>query len=53
MLGDCLPAKHTITFAAPKRGFYRGSGPDITGQIHLVEIGLPLNIRENREKQQR
>ena len=53
ILGDCVPASHTITFAAPKTGFYQGSGPDITGHIHVVGIGLPRDIRENREKQQR
>lgn len=53
ILGDCVPASHTITFAAPKTGFYQGSGPDITGHIHVVEIGLPRDILENREKQQR
>ena len=53
ILGDCVPANHTITFAAPKTGFYQGSGPDITGHIHVVEIGLPRDILENREKQQR
>jgi hydroxyethylthiazole kinase-like uncharacterized protein yjeF len=52
ILGSCAPASHTITFAAAKTGFFRGRGPDITGQIHVVEIGLPASIREITEKQQ-
>tara|TARA_B100001750_G_scaffold211277_1_gene192405 strand:- start:1081 stop:1776 length:696 start_codon:yes stop_codon:yes gene_type:complete len=52
ILGNCAPASHTITFAAAKTGFFREQGPDITGRIHVVEIGLPANIREIAEKQQ-
>ena len=43
---------NTITFAAAKTGFFHEQGPDITGRIHVVEIGLPANIREIAEKQQ-
>lgn len=52
ILGNCVPADHTITFAAPKTGLYQGRGPDFTGRIHLVKIGIPQNIGENREKHQ-
>lgn len=52
VLGSCAAANHTITFAAAKTGFFQGSGPDITGQIHVVEIGLPPNILEIKENRQ-
>lgn len=52
ILGNCAAAEHTITFAAPKTGLYRGSGPDFTGRIHLVEIGIAQNILEKGKKQQ-
>ena len=52
ILGNCAPTSHTITFSAAKTGFFRERGPDITGQIHVVEIGLPANIREITEKRQ-
>tara|TARA_B100001013_G_scaffold225995_1_gene138431 strand:- start:469 stop:1173 length:705 start_codon:yes stop_codon:yes gene_type:complete len=52
ILGRCAAADHTITFAAPKTGLCQGSGPDFTGRLHVVKIGIPQNIRENQEKHQ-
>ncbi|MFP6739324.1 MAG: NAD(P)H-hydrate epimerase [Planctomycetota bacterium] len=48
--GRCAVADHTITFAAPKTGLCQGSGPDFTGRLHVVKIGIPQNILKNREK---
>ena len=44
--GAVLRARHTVTFAAAKRGFYAGAGPESTGKIHVVDIGIPRSIRE-------
>ena len=52
VLGKCAAADHTITFAAAKTGLCQGRGPDFTGRLHVVKIGIPQNIRENQEKHQ-
>jgi NAD(P)H-hydrate epimerase len=44
ILGEAVRARHTITFAAAKVGFCRGEGPGVTGQVHVVDIGLPREI---------
>jgi NAD(P)H-hydrate epimerase len=44
--GAVLPARHTITFAAAKRGFLAGVGPESTGKVHIVDIGIPRSIRD-------
>lgn len=44
ILGDSIRALHTITFAAPKVGFYGRSGPERCGAIHVVDIGIPREI---------
>jgi NAD(P)H-hydrate epimerase len=44
VLGDCVAARHTFSFAAAKLGFYRGSGPKLCGQVHVVDIGMPREI---------
>lgn len=45
ILGTCVEAHHTITFGTNKIGFYLGSGPDVTGQIHFVELPFPEHLR--------
>ena len=52
ILGSCAAADHTITFAAAKTGLCQGRGPDFTGRLHVVKIGIPQNICENGEKHQ-
>ena len=52
VLGSCAAADHTITFAAAKTGLCQGSGPDFTGRLHVVNIGIPKNICEKGEKHQ-
>ena len=44
VLGACLPAAATLTFAAPKLGFFRGAGPQLTGRIWALDIGLPRHL---------
>ena len=44
ILGTCLPASLTITFAARKSGFERASGPGATGRVQVVDIGIPREL---------
>ncbi len=37
-----LRADRTVTFAAPKVGMYLGRGPELCGEIDVVDIGLPV-----------
>lgn len=48
VLGTCLPAALTITFAARKSGFERASGPDATGRVEVVDIGIPRELWQGR-----
>jgi hydroxyethylthiazole kinase-like uncharacterized protein yjeF len=45
-LGDAIVARHTITFAAPKIGFYLAEGPAHCGRIHVVDVGIPREMWE-------
>lgn len=40
-----LPATTTVTFGAVKAGLVRGRGPDLAGEIHLVDLGLEPHLR--------
>lgn len=40
-LGCCVRADHTATFVARKRGFDRGQASDLTGTVHVLDIGVP------------
>jgi len=44
VLGRAVKAHLTATMVAPKVGFTRGAAPDHTGQIKVVDIGLPRAI---------
>lgn len=46
ILGDAVTARHTITFAAAKLGFYREEGPRLCGQVHVVDVGIPSEVWE-------
>jgi NAD(P)H-hydrate epimerase len=46
VLGEAVVARWTVTFAAPKLGFTQGLGPDHTGQVHVVDIGIPREVWE-------
>ncbi len=47
ILGFCVNASETVTFAAKKTGLLKNKGPQQAGEIHVVGIGLPdFVIRE-------
>jgi len=37
-------ADHTCTFVASKPGFYQADGPRLTGQIQVIDIGIPRRL---------
>ncbi len=40
--GAAIRADRTVTFAAPKLGFWKASGPELAGQIVVADIGFRL-----------
>ncbi len=40
VLGEPMAAAATVTFAALKPGLLVGAGPDLTGEVEVVDIGL-------------
>jgi len=46
VLGDCVRANRTATFALPKVGFIRAAGPEMTGDVTIVDISVPREILE-------
>ncbi len=44
VLGECVRATCTATFALPKIGFTRGSGPQVTGPVTVIDIGMPKEL---------
>ena len=44
ILGECVRADVTVTFAARKAGLGAGSGPAMAGWIVVAEIGIPREI---------
>jgi NAD(P)H-hydrate epimerase len=45
-LGSCIRAVHTATFVAPKQGFGAPGARTYTGQVHVVDIGVPRSLLE-------
>ncbi len=41
ILGRAVKADWTVTFAAPKTGFFQGEGPVHCGRLYLAGIGIP------------
>lgn len=41
VLGCCVKADQTVTFGLPKKGFFVGVGPRMTGSIVVKNIGYP------------
>jgi NAD(P)H-hydrate epimerase len=41
IMGVVIRAERTVTFVAPKSGFFRGAGPQYCGKIVVKNIGLP------------
>lgn len=44
VLGECVRATRTATFALPKVGFTRGSGPQMSGVVTVIDIGMPKKV---------
>ncbi|MCM8756612.1 MAG: NAD(P)H-hydrate epimerase [Candidatus Omnitrophica bacterium] len=42
ILGEAIKSTFTITFIAPKKGFFLNDGPNLCGKIHLTDIGIPI-----------
>jgi NAD(P)H-hydrate epimerase len=43
---NCIPADITVTMAAVKKGLLRFPAAEFVGELHMVEIGLPLDLPE-------
>ncbi len=46
VLGQAVKADYTVSFIAPKLGFYLNQGPSLCGQISIVDIGISRSILE-------
>lgn len=44
MLGACIKAAKTVTFALPKIGFTKNDGPLYTGKLITVDISIPKTL---------
>ncbi len=42
VLGTAVKADSTVTFGFPKKGFFMGDGPDLCGEVRVVDISLAL-----------
>ena len=43
-LGDCIRAAHTATFVARKPGFNAPDATAYTGEVHVIDIGVPRRL---------
>ena len=46
ILGAAVRAAVTATMVAPKAGFALGEGPRLTGEVRVVDIGVPPSVLE-------
>jgi NAD(P)H-hydrate epimerase len=46
-LGACVRASHTATFVARKVGFDAPGAAQLTGPVHIIDIGVPKQLLEN------
>jgi len=44
LLGTSIKATKTVTFVAPKKGFYLNEGPLQTGEVTIADIGISVKI---------
>ncbi|MDP2922944.1 MAG: NAD(P)H-hydrate epimerase [Candidatus Omnitrophota bacterium] len=49
-LGAAIKADYTVTFIAPKQGFFLNQGKDFCGKIFVVDIGVVTKALENLKK---
>jgi len=47
--GEAVKVNYTITFAYPKRGVYLYPGIDFSGEVKVVDIGIPKDIIEKEK----
>lgn len=50
--GVCIKARATATFAYPKIGHMVYPGPEYTGNLHIVDIGIPGSVADEVGPQQ-
>lgn len=43
--GVCVKADATVTFSFMKKGFLKGQGPKHVGKVVVVDIGIPLRLK--------
>ena len=46
-LGPCVNAQYTATFVARKRGFDAPGASQYTGEVHVIDIGVPRTLLES------
>lgn len=46
-LSCCVRAEHTATFVAPKLGFTNPAAAQFTGEVHVIDIGVPRPLITN------
>ena len=44
VLGEAVIASRTVTFAAPKKGFFTKDGPRHVGKLVVADIGMPREL---------
>lgn len=42
--GSCIKADVTVTFSYPKVGFLKAMGPQLVGEVNVVDIGIPQSL---------
>ncbi len=50
VINEVLPAELTTTFALAKKGFILGRGPEVSGEIFVIDISIPREVLENVEE---
>jgi NAD(P)H-hydrate epimerase len=48
-MGTAVRAAHTVTFVAPKAGFQNPEAAVWLGQVHVVDIGVSLNLTQKNQ----
>lgn len=48
--GECIRAHTTVSFAARKKGFEVGNGPQVCGNVRVADISIPISLIESVSK---
>ncbi len=51
VLGTCIRASETITFAFPKKGLSLNDGPKYTGKLTVADISIPKTTKTERHRE--